>query len=353
MKKIIAIALSVVFVLGTFSGCRAEITEDGGCAFSAWTIKEQINDKKAKFISVCSECGKEREYKASFSKGLEYKENEDGTLSVAGIGECEDTFLYIGTSYKGKAVTSIEPHAFNGNENIKYVYIAQGIKSVGDHAFISIPSLLSVTIGDGVEYLGMYAFYECVALYDIIIPASLKAIEEYTFSGCFNLREAKLHDGITKVGKGAYSRCESIREFKLPKGTKTLEEHTFDACINLFNVDLTGDEGSIPESFFASCESLEKFEIPEGITFIETKAFIGCKALSELYIPASVSGIEVRDGESPFYMCDDKKLTVKCESPSRGADWAEDYDVCNYIEYDDGEKPMEKVRLTFLFGQTK
>lgn len=353
MKRIVVLILAVALMAG-LAGCRGGINESDECCWSAWTTKEEKGEsKKTKFVSVCVECGKERTYKTKASEGLLYKENEDGTLTVSGMGSCKDEFLYIGSTHNGQKVTAIGEGAFDGNEKIKYVYVSGDIKEVGAYAFISCPNLLCATLADGIDTMGMYAFYECGEMYDFYLSRDVKEISEFTFSGCFKLREAPLHEGIEKIGKAVYSRCESIKSFKLPSGVKTLEEHLFDNCKSLESVDLTGAVGVLPESIFAACVSMKSFDVPDTIDTIDINAFIGCTGLERLYIPNSVVNIYVRDGESPFYMCDKDKLTVYCQSENEKAGWEKGYSVCNFIEYDDGNKPTEEVLVTFLFGQKK
>ena len=354
MKRIIASIMAVMLLASAFTGCRARINEDEDCSWSAWTaVEEKGENKKTKFLSVCEDCGKERSYKAKPSRGLVYSENTDGTLSVSGIGSCEDEFLYIGSTYNGRAVTSIAEGAFDGNETVKYVYISGGVKSVEAYAFIACKNLLCATLCDGIENIGIYAFYECESMYDLYLSKDIRSIGEFTFSGCLELRNAPVNPNIESIGKAAYSRCKSIKEFTLPKGVKKLEEHLFDDCGSLERVDLTGAVGILPESIFAACVSLKDFDVPSTIDTIDTNAFIGCSGLERLYIPRSVVNIYVRDGESPFYMCDKEKLTVYCESPNEGAGWEKGYAICNFIEYDDTSKPMEEVYVTFLFDQKK
>lgn len=354
MRKILVLFMVAVLMAASFTGCKAKINESDECSWSAWTTEEEKGEsKKTKFTSVCAECGKKRSYKVKPSKGLVYSENEDGTLTVTGIGTCEDEFLYIGSTHNGKEVASISEGAFDGNESIKYVYISSGVKEVGAYAFIACNNLLCATLSDGVERMGIYAFYECGSMYDFYLSKGIKEIGEFTFSGCFKLREAPVHSGIESIGKAAFSRCESIKEFKLPSGVKKLEEHLFDDCKGLEAVDLTGATGTLPESIFAACISLKSFDVPETIDTIDINAFIGCTALERLYFPESVVNIHVRDGESPFYMCDKDKLTVYCQSPNEGAGWEKGYSICNFIEYDDADKPMEEVHITFLFDQKK
>ncbi len=351
-KALAGITIAFLALMVVLTGCQGKINEDEGCRWTPFTTENEAGEgKKTEFVSHCLDCGKERSYSSKPSEGLLYTENEDGTLTVSGIGTCGDEFLYIPAKHNGKEISAIGENAFDGVMSIKYLYISGGVKNIGAHAFINCENLLVAAMGKGVEKMGIYAFYECLSMYAVEISETITEIEEFTFSGCLKLREIDLPSGITKLGKGSFSRCTSITEFTVPENVKTLEEHTFDACRSLCKIDLSNAQGVLPESIFAACESLESVVIPRGIHTIGVNAFIGCTSLQELYIPQGVQTINVRDGESPFYMCDKDKLTVKCEAGTPAESWAEGYDICNYIEYDDADKESEAVRVKFVFGE--
>lgn len=354
MKKVIGLALAIILMSSLLVGCAEDFDKADECRWSAWSCSEEASaSKKTRFQSYCIDCKKERTYSAKPSKGLEYEENEDGTLTVTGLGSCKDKFLYIGGEYNNKKVTGIADRAFDGETGIMYLYVSGDVRDIAPHAFIACSELRSATLGSGVSSLGMYAFFECVSMHDIAIPESVTVIEDYTLAGCYSLKEINLHGDITFIGKGAFAGCKSIKSFSLPKKVKELSEHMLDACLALETVDISSAGGVLPESIFAACESLRSVEIPDTIHTIDTKAFIGCKSLESVYIPLSVKTIVTRDGESPFYMCNSEILTVRCEAGAAGSGWGEGYGICNYIEYEDSEKPAEPVWLNFLFGQKR
>ena len=352
MKRIVSIILVLASLAFVLSGCSNKINEDKNCKWSAWTTeKEKTGNKKTKFVSVCSDCGKKRSYSAKYSKGLEYIENDDGTLSVSGIGDCDDEFVYISAEKDGKKVVAVAEDAFNGVSSMKYLYVSESVKNIGDYAFVACENLLTATLA-GAGKMGAYAFYECVSLYDVELSEGITRIEDYTFSGCFDLRKIDLPEKVDFVGVGAFSRCTAIKEISFPKSVKLISKHVFDACASLEKVDVPGAEGVLEESAFASCKALKSFDVPEGIHTLGVNAFIGCESLRELYLPSGVTTIYVRDGESPFFMCS-KDLTVKCQAGAEGEFWDEGYNICNFIEYDDPDKETVPVYVKFLFGQTK
>lgn len=79
-----------------------------------------------------------------YGERLEYEENEDGTLTVIGLGSVSARDVAIPSEYRGKAVTRIADGAFKDEKRIT-----------------------SVKIGENVEYIGNEAFYGCTALRNI------------------------------------------------------------------------------------------------------------------------------------------------------------------------------------------
>ena len=247
MKRLVGLILALLSVCTLITGCKAKINEDEGCKWSAWTCKEEARiGKKTTIESVCEDCSKTRTYRTKASKGLEYAENEDGTLTLTGIGSCDDEFLYIASEHNGKRVTAIGENAFDGAKGIKYIYVSGGIERIMPHAFIACSDLLCVTLAQGVKELGMYAFFECVSMYDAALPEGITAINDYTFAGCYALRGIDLPSSTSSIGMGAFAGCKSIKEFVLPEGVTTLSQHMFDACFSLESVDISSARGVLP-----------------------------------------------------------------------------------------------------------
>ena len=100
----------------------------------------------------------------SYSVGLAYTSNGDGTCSVSGIGTCTDTEVVIPSIIDGLTVTSIGQFAFSG-----------------------CSALESIVIPDSVTSIGVWAFYCCTSLESIVIPDSVTSIGSYAFSGYSSL----------------------------------------------------------------------------------------------------------------------------------------------------------------------
>ena len=104
--------------------------------------------------------------------GLSFSSNGDGTCSLEGIGDCEDSRIVVpSVSPDGDTVTEIADNAFKNCKDIK-----------------------GIDIPDTVTVIGSYAFY-CSGLEEITIPSSVKKIGKYALVGCKNLESIDVETG--------------------------------------------------------------------------------------------------------------------------------------------------------------
>ena len=79
-------------------------------------------------------------------------------------------------------------------------------------------------------------------------------------------------------------------------------------------------------------ESSESVLIPDGVTYIPDRAFRNFTNLKSVYIPASVTEIEILHAyyESPFYGCS-SDVVLYCEAPSRPGSWSQNWNYYSSI----------------------
>ena len=256
----------------------------------------------------------------SFSEGLEYISNGDGTCYVSGIGTCTDTEIVIPSEYNGEKVTSIGHEAFYECSSLTSITIPDGVTSIDDSTFYACSSLTSITIPDsvtsiegcafygcssltsitiphGVTSIGVSTFYSCNSLTSIAIPDSVTSIGLQAFGGCSSLTSIAIPDGVTSIGERAFYGCSSLTSITIPDGVTSLGEWVFYGCKNLTTATIPDSVTSIGGDAFRSCTSLTSITIPDSVTSIGEWAFAWCKGLTSITIPASVTSI----GHNAFY----------------------------------------------------
>lgn len=109
--------------------------------------------------------------------GLAYSLSSDGTYAICtGIGDAVVTDIVIASAYEGVPVESIELGAFNGNSNIKSVFIPPTVTTIGAAAFASCESLARIDLSTHtvVPRLESWnAFHRANADLQIKVPANL------------------------------------------------------------------------------------------------------------------------------------------------------------------------------------
>lgn len=346
---VIAIVIAIVLCLP-----KDKLPEEGDCIWTAWTTDETgKHGEKTTFTRTCLECNAVQSYEAKPCSHLKYEDDSNGGMMITGTKKsCDCEFMYILSKFpSGKNVSTIGQSAFIDNEKIKHLYIEEGLENIEVAAFAGCRELLSARIPDSVTFMEAQTFFDCNKLYTINVPKGVTVLTEYTYGGCWALREISVHSGVTAVDTGCFVDCIALTEIILPESVKSLGKNAFLGCEKLSKIEMPGLEGELHAETFSSCISLKEFTIPKGITTIKSLAFFNCSGLEKLYIHKDVDTIECVEGESPFTMCDENKLKVYCEATFAPEKWSDGYDICNYIEYEDG-KEETPVRAEFIFGAT-
>lgn len=153
----------------------------------------------------------------SYSEGLEFKSNGDGTCTWVGIGTCLDSEIYVPDKNGEETVTSVAKGTIDYYaENVTTIVLPKTIKTIEESAFARARQIKKVKLNEGLETIGENAFYNCESLESIEFPSTLKSIGEWAFSGCVKFTEVSLPEGFTELGKFAFSECRSIKKISLP-----------------------------------------------------------------------------------------------------------------------------------------
>ena len=241
----------------------------------------------------CADCG----YVSYGSEGLSYSLNEDGTLTVVGVGSCTDEYVFIPAYLSGKKVVAIGDSAFE-NTAIKYIGIAPTIETIGNRAFAGCKVLDRVVLPDVVTTIGDAAFSDCRALKGIVIPDGVTEISSYLFYGCISLESVVIPEGVERIGESAF-HSTALKSVVIPDSVTVIGNSTFNGCIFLSEITLSKSITVIGNSTFFGCKSLESIELPEGLISIGKQAFSNCESLVNIAVPGKVTTI----GEYAFSGC--------------------------------------------------
>lgn len=215
----------------------------------------------------CIYCGVSQN---KISEGLIYYLDSAGQFyRVGGIGTCNDTEIYIPSTYLGLPVKEITSSAFINNDRITKVVIPYGVRNIGTRAF-----------------------YNCTSLEAIEIPSSVTSISSSFVRGCKSLVSIEVHEDNAEY--------KSVNGDLYSKDGKTLVQY------------------AIGKNQFS-------FAISTEVTKIENYAFYGSENLKNVYIPSSVETI----GLSSFRTS--KIEYFYCEVASKPKGWSGGWNQSAYV----------------------
>ena len=270
--------------------------------------------------------------------GLDSSGNETSDESsivaytVGGIGNCNNPYIAIPSTYNNKSVTKMKNEAFKNNTLLKYVIIPDSIdsvaycvfdssrnlkkvkinaKTVGQYAFINCSNLESVELGSNVEKIISNAFMSCNKLKYFKVNSENITIGTTIFNGSNLIDEIEINsnnnaytvvDGVlytkdmknlvlfppNKQGKytlpsgvknilaSSCSNCK-IDEFENMEEIESIGVFAFDQSYRLKKVNINAK--TVGQYAFINCSNLESVELGSNVEKIISNAFMSCNKL--------------------------------------------------------------------------
>lgn len=144
----------------------------------------------------------------TYSEGLSFRSNGDGTCAVAGLGSCTSACVLIPPkSPAGDTVTEILPYAFRDSV-VGAVEIPATVKTLSALSFAGAVRLGIIQLAEGSPYF-------------LVEDGVLYTLGGDTLICCPAGRTAEslsLHGALTRVAAGAFSECAALKTVSF-KGT--------------------------------------------------------------------------------------------------------------------------------------
>lgn len=231
-------------------------------------------------------------------------------------------------------MASIGNYAFEGCHALTQVTIPNNVTHIGEGAFYACAMLETVTVGNGVSYMGLNAFGYCAALTEVNLSCptigqqafffceklaavnllnGVESIGSYAFAYC-PFTTISIPNSVTNIGYGAFCECSALAQMTIGNGVEKIAQMAF------FNTALLNDASNWTDNVLyidnyliaANPEINGSYTITDGTRLIADGAFQNCSELTEITIPASVTGI----GESAFAACSNLVvLNVQATTP--------------------------------------
>lgn len=191
------------------------------------------------------------------------------------------------------AVTKIGSSAFEDCKSITSVQLPEGVTVIEKSAFSGCTKLASVSLPSGLRAIGNSAFELCSELRAVELPKGLLTIGEAAFKSG-GLVEIVIPANVTGVGNGAFSNNQYLKKATV-KGNTQFGTSVFWYCPDLKEVWLNDEIEEIPASMFDACYHLEKLHLPANLKKIGNDAFYLCY-MKEVKLPNTVVSV----GENAF-----------------------------------------------------
>ena len=187
-------------------------------------------------------------------------------------------------------ITEIGISAFEGCEELTYIYIPTEVKKINNTCFYNCNSLLNIYIPSNQDIsFGNDIFYKCSNLEKFITfdkeylsddnRCYIKDGELKFFAQGGDVGdEYTIPDNITSINRSAF-RGSTIKNITVSKSTTTIGEYAFEGCTNLESINDWDSVVTVSNSAFKGCENIDKIKIPNSLKTIGDSAFEGCTKL--------------------------------------------------------------------------
>ena len=197
----------------------------------------------------------------SYSQGLVYTSNGDGTCSVTEIGTCRDRDIVIpSVSPSGDKVIAIDASAFFWCE-ITSVTVPDSVTTIGEGAFSMCCELTEINLGNGVTAIGDGAFSGC-PITSIVIPDSVTYLGACAFESTA-LESIVLGSGVTAIHSLTFYNCTELVSVTIPVSVTRIDPCAFAECTALAHIDYEGSAADFDlieideEGLYCWCEYYE------------------------------------------------------------------------------------------------
>ncbi|WP_294405902.1 leucine-rich repeat protein [uncultured Ruminococcus sp.] len=242
-------------------------------------------------------------------------ENDSTAAIITGwSGNVSD--ITIPETIDGYKVVGIGKEAFEENNIIKSVSMADSITEIGYAAFENCSNLTKVDLSDNLKILNNRAFANCKKLSSILIPKKLENTNtnEFAqsitgaFAECDNLKTATFENGTTTIVAYLFQYCTGLENVSIPDTVTTVEAGAFRQCKNLKAVSFPDSVTSIGREAFEDCLSLADVKLSPKLVFLDVRAFNNCDSITSIEIPKTLrdTGLSGIGGywTGPFSDCD-------------------------------------------------
>ena len=278
MKKKVCICLFCVIVCWGF--CAHALQGRQGYTFTLDGIEYQVRGNKAHVISFVEE-----------EDTVIFHETVNGypVVYVPRRNLGSYAFRVKGrTLIIEEGIMDLPNSCFNYWDNLENLVLPSTLRSIGKGAFCYNLELVELTLPEGLEMIGENSFRHLEKLETVYIPSTLQVLGEETFDSCeeFQAYDVAERSPYYKDVDGVLYSKDGKTLVRYPAG----REGSFEIPVGVEEIHPSAFEGN---------RKVTSITIPEGVTVLPSGLLCTCYALTEIYIPSSVTKIE--EDSLPWY----------------------------------------------------
>ncbi len=229
MKKLFALTLSVLMILGVFCGCKPQNTEG---------VSSQVA--------------------ANPASDFEYKISDNETVYITKYIGSDDTVV-IPSKIDGKIVDAISNYSFK-KQNIKSVVIPDTVAVIGMEAFFHCANLQTVYFGSGLKKIGTEAFFHCDKLEKVLLPEGIEEVGIDAFRNCYVLQEVYIPKSLVRLDSGSFVGCTALTTITFGEGTEKLNGYAVFAGAGVEEITIPESVTEISNYFFGDLPALKSIK---------------------------------------------------------------------------------------------
>ena len=258
-------------------------------------------------------------------------------ISVGGVKELESGMLRTGSQVLEKltirgTVQTIGAGALDSTYDYsEYYRVTTGPNIFGyyydrSNGYDCAEASAALIIEEGVETIENNAFLNCKIFTSVSVPSSLNEIGDYAFSECSRLTGLELKN-VGTIGNNAFSYCAGIQQLDLGNAA-IIGSYAFQNCISLENLYIpdsvttievdteghTADNGSSWEYYyrgpFYGCTGLKEISVGGVETLMPGMLMTGSQVLENLTIRGTVQTIGAGALDSTYDYSEYRRVTT-------------------------------------------
>ncbi len=224
----------------------------------------------------------------AYARLYTYESVDEDTCAVTGYTLANPVCLMVPSlAPDGRTVVAIADSAFEGQSQLRAIFLPDTVERVGRRAFAYCTDLRVVLTGvtSRLSAIDDRAFLGCEHMkrWDMSHLSALRTIGRHAFAHCTGLSHMVLPEGLSELSASLFEDCVSLRRVHLPVALTVIHTAAFAACTSLASLTLPASVAVIEDCAFAWCASLRTVRLPDAACLVAASAFKECAAMEDVF----------------------------------------------------------------------